>query len=34
MFFSEVTTMDVSKLIERMNISKTMGADQIPPNLI
>ena len=34
MFFSEVTTTDVWKLIERMNISKTMGADQIPPKLI
>ena len=34
MFFSEATTTDVSKLIESMNINKTMGEDQIPPKLI
>ena len=33
-FFSEVTTMDVLKLIKRININKAMGEDQIRPKLI
>ena len=32
--FSKVTTMDVSKLIKCINISKAIGEDQIPPKLI
>ena len=33
-FFPEVTTMDVLKLIKRININKAMGEDQIRPKLI
>ena len=33
-FFSEVTTVDVLKLIKRININKAMGEDQIRPKLI
>ena len=32
--FSEVTTTDVSKLIQRIRINKAMGEDQIPLKLI